>query len=610
MDEALWAYFAARDWPGTAAILADYVCTDDRRRGGVAGLRQGRDAVIAEVVALAEVGLKNVTPDVVATRGERLVLSRVRLSVRDHGAGEFYAEVFAVVEIDTDNRMLARVVFDLEDIEAAFEDLDARYLAGEAAANAHTWSVIAQGFAAINRRERPATTPDWTTIDHRTIDRPMAPGDFIANIRASWESRQTSHIYIAAIHRLSDLGAVVTHAGHGTSQEGFKAEWRMIELLTVAGDLINRCELFDESDLGAALAEFDELSRPAPQLENLASRVYERLNGYFAARDWAALAETVADDMIDDDRRCVVNAGERRGRDAVIANLRTAADLGAKNITSTAIATRGDSLALCRLSFSGQGAQAFHTEALGIAEIDADERFVAHVMFDSDDFDSAIAELDARYVGGEAAANAHIWSVVTQGYAAANRGEFAVTAPDMVNIDHRQLAMIGSGELIPYLRETFNGLANISTHIEAVHRLTDLGAVFTHVGAGTSNEGFDAEWRMINVIVVDDDLVRRSEIFDEVDLDAALARFDELEPFDTAAGKHREPSVRALPSVFRDPRLGRDDRDAGRRRKRRGSQACCERREPPRSDRRNREYAGHRRRRRHVHDGRSDRDPW
>ena len=46
--------------------------------------------------------------------------------------------------------------------------------------------------------------------------------------------------------------------------------------MTVEGDLINRGELFDEADLDAALARFDELSRPAPRLENAASRVYER----------------------------------------------------------------------------------------------------------------------------------------------------------------------------------------------------------------------------------------------------------------------------------------------------------------------------------------------
>ena len=63
------------------------------------------------------------------------------------------------------------------------------------------------------------------------------------------------------MHRLSDLGAVVTHAAHGTSQEGFDAEWRGVDILTVDGDMVNRCEVFDEADLDAALAKFEELSR-------------------------------------------------------------------------------------------------------------------------------------------------------------------------------------------------------------------------------------------------------------------------------------------------------------------------------------------------------------
>ena len=42
--------------------------------------------------------------------------------------------------------------------------------------------------------------------------------------------------------------------------------------LTVEGDRVNRCEIFDETDLDAALARFDELQPQAPRLENAASR--------------------------------------------------------------------------------------------------------------------------------------------------------------------------------------------------------------------------------------------------------------------------------------------------------------------------------------------------
>ncbi len=60
----------------------------------------------------------------------------------------------------------------------------------------------------------------------------------------------------------------------------------------------------------------------------------ERFRTYFAARDWDAMAELLADDISVDDRRRVVNAGIRHGRDAEIANMRAIADVGFKNITS------------------------------------------------------------------------------------------------------------------------------------------------------------------------------------------------------------------------------------------------------------------------------------
>ena len=64
-----------------------------------------------------------------------------------------------VVVIDTDEKIAAVVTFDLEDFDAAIAELEARYLAGEAAAHARTWSVVTAAYAGFNRRELLATTP-------------------------------------------------------------------------------------------------------------------------------------------------------------------------------------------------------------------------------------------------------------------------------------------------------------------------------------------------------------------------------------------------------------------------------------------------------------------
>ncbi len=153
------------------------------------------------------------------------------------------------------------VTFDLENIDAAFAELDARYLAGEATDHAHTWSVITRSFAAVNRHELPEFAPNWANIDHRQAIA-FAPGDMTAYIHATLNDAPDVTIYVEAVHQLSNLGVVATQVAHNTSHQGFDAEWRLIIISTVDGNLINRCELFDEEDLDAALARFDELTRP------------------------------------------------------------------------------------------------------------------------------------------------------------------------------------------------------------------------------------------------------------------------------------------------------------------------------------------------------------
>jgi hypothetical protein len=304
----------------------------------------------------------------------------------------------------------------------------------------------------------------------------------------------------------------------------------MIAMFTVERDLISGVEIFDEADLDAALARFDELHSQRRQLENAASRAHARLNACIAAGDWNAASETLADDIAIDDRRRVVNAGIQYGRDATIANLRGAIDLGLTKISPIVTATRGDRLELCRTCLEGQdGPDAFRMEFCSVHEVDADERIVARVVFDPDDFEAAIAELDARYLAGEAAAYSQTWSIITQAYAAVNRGELAPTKPDWINIDHRRGIAFAPGEMTAYIRVGMDLTPYTRIYVETVHRMDNLGAVFTQVLTGTSQEGFDAEWREVGILTVEDGLINRAELFDEEDLDAALARFEELD---------------------------------------------------------------------------------
>jgi hypothetical protein len=228
------------------------------------GILRGRAAQIANLRAVVDVGVKKLESTVIATRGERLALTLSSVSGGGQPAEAFNLEMLTVIDIDTDSRIRAGVSFDLDDFDAAIAELDARYLAGEAAPYAHTWSVIANAYAALNRHELPPTTADWVNIDHR-CGPSFAPGEMTAYLRTGFDFAPNR--FIQAVHRLSSLGTVVTRVANGTSEEGFDAEWRAIDLLTVEGDLISRGEIFDEADIDTAVTRFDELSRPAPLLE-------------------------------------------------------------------------------------------------------------------------------------------------------------------------------------------------------------------------------------------------------------------------------------------------------------------------------------------------------
>ncbi|ORA97076.1 regulator [Mycobacterium mantenii] len=524
--EQFLSHFAAHDWDAMADLIDEDFCSEDRRRGINAGIRRGRDIEMANWRATAEVWRSDVRAAVVATRGERLALFRFTFASQDSLPAAFQAAALSVVQVSDDHRCTATVVFDPDDFQTAFEELETRFLAGESAAHRHTWSTLLRAFAAFNEHQLPATTPGWVNLDHRR-GRAFSQGDLVPYIHVTWQLAPQAKIYVDAVHRLSHLGAVVTQSMHGTSRDGFDAEWVEVNLLTLDGDLINRSELFDEADLDAAIARFEELRPQSPRLKN---PVHERFLALFAARDWDAMAQLFTDDYSNDDRRRVVNAGIRRGRDAAIEDLRVSADVGLLgNVTADIIATRGDRLILTRFEAAGPEHPATQLDVLQVIEHNADEQITGAVLFDPDDIDAALEELDARYIAGEAAAHAQTWSVIAAGYAALNRHELPPAAPDYVIIERQLHATIDAGDLSKDLGVAWDLTPDLNGYVEAVHRLSDRAAVVTHAAAGTSQEGLHAEWRGVHLLTLKNGMVDRCEIFDEADLEVALARFDDLQ---------------------------------------------------------------------------------
>ena len=168
-----------------AEVLADDFSGDDRRRVVGAGnptwsRRPDRRPAGDRRLRVT----KYQTSTVIATRGERLALSRdtaCRSAIKGRRLSTQMCSSSARSTPTGSSR--AAVTFDPDDIDAAFEELDARYLAGEAAAHGQTWSVIARTYTMFNRRDLPATDAGHHRPSARYTVRPRRSDRCHAGIR-------------------------------------------------------------------------------------------------------------------------------------------------------------------------------------------------------------------------------------------------------------------------------------------------------------------------------------------------------------------------------------------------------------------------------------------
>ena len=194
-----------------------------------------------------------------------------------------------------------------------------------------------------------------------------------------------------------------------------------------------------------------------------------------------------------------------------------------------------DRVAVERCLFRGEpGGVAVEIEVLLLTEIDANGRLATSLTFDLDDRRAAVAEAEARFAAGEAAAVGGQAPFTAFGRAFAERDWEALRgclAHHAVVHDHR--ALVGAGELRrDGFIETRRALADLAPDA-AVEPLRILvwnphGRVSVWRGSGTVRDGGPFEAVFVGVYLTDRDRILRYECFDVDDVDRALARFEEL----------------------------------------------------------------------------------
>jgi ketosteroid isomerase-like protein len=532
----------AGDWEAWAQAVSEDVVFDDRRP--ILRLRgEGRNAGLAAVKGAAAVGVTEIAVVPIATRGERLVLSRWTSGGKAKDGAIVEVEALMMHEFAADGRLRGACTFDPDDVDAAFSELDARYAAGEAAPFATTWTALVAAYTAYNARDWDAygalCTDDFFFLDRR----PVGLGDFdrkgfVASMRAIVELAPDRRIRMTAVHRIAEGVVAWVQEGTGTNATGGEFEtFGVLVGVFDAGECRN-VEVFPTDRLDDALRRFDELVAPAPSLEvtNDAARRLSRFAGWQVAGDFVAMAAAASENVVVDDRRTMVRL-RLKGRDAVIANWRAIRAIGVTDLDVVPIAVRGEHLVLARMTFRGHTRDDDIGELHGLAVcgFTAHGLLVSFCFFDPDDLLAAIRELNDRYAAGlPTELRAALAGIVGRGLDRHNAKDFgaalSLLADDCVVVD-RRVAGWGTVDRETYvgiLRETSALAPDRFTITRVVHRLTAHGCVGSmwSFGTGPHGERFEFVWEMVELIR--DGKVVRQEFFPAGQVDEALRRFDEL----------------------------------------------------------------------------------
>jgi ketosteroid isomerase-like protein len=251
-----------------------------------------------------------------------------------------------------------------------------------------------------------------------------------------------------------------------------------------------------------------------------------------AGRDWPALRTLASDGFVYEDRR--KRALLTGDVELWIESLKFYGATGLE-FTHEVIATVGDRIALERCRWTGESdGVALEVEFLTLAEIDADGRLVALIIFDPEDRRTAFDEAQRRFLAGEAAGIGGQAPIATLMRAYAEHdwaGVRACLAPDLVLRDHRTpglMDMLDRDQWVESIRAHADLAPDLDGEPLQVLAWNRHGRVVVFRLFGTLRDGGPFETVFIGVITTRGDRIQAYELFDVGAADQALARFEEL----------------------------------------------------------------------------------
>jgi class 3 adenylate cyclase/ketosteroid isomerase-like protein len=534
------AAYAARDLDAVIAVYADDWITEDRRAivGSTMNIEQSR----AQTRLIFDGGA-TLEREIVATRGRSLSLERWDLHLPDFEAHE---TVLLVTLVNAEGRYQLTVMFGVDDVDAAYAELDRLFLEGEGAQNADVIALGTSFFDALVQQDvhvvASLLADDFAVRSYRAFrasDHQTA-AEFLADLEAGFEQLGPGAPRIEHVTRVSSAGGAwfVVFTGRDADGGPYEMPWLMV--LHFAGGKIAALEGYDEEDARSALAALDAGRRPVEDVvaewsQNEAWRAAERLRDAANRRDLEALLDTLDPEYVNPDHRPVVrlHSTTTSARDAY----RTLFTLDEFRFERELLATRGERLALSReLIWMVDGVSGpSEVETVSVLESGPSGRLISVTMFGPDDVTAALDLLDARYVEmGQGDLG-----MMRRSFDARDWGTFATLfAPDCTIGDYRNAGWgdVDRDTFVDYQRSIV-ALAP-DTHLWIDHTRARNGVVLSTGRAFGTHDGAPFEISFVTVGVVGPDgASRHFESYELADFELVQRRFDEL------AGEHSEGHV-------------------------------------------------------------------
>ena len=400
-------------------------------------------------------------------------------------------------------------------------------------------------------RYAPALAANVDSLDHRVVGVGAVRGaEVVQRVHRALRDLGDSVDHFEDILGLRPNGLLARRTNSGTDRaSGGRFDRPLINLWVFGVDgRVARVEQFDASQAELALARFDELTVPAKLAPrraqpNAATANVARADAAILARDADAMRAVFAD------RAEIVHhpTGAVYDEQGSLSNWRSLFEATDLRLATEALATLGDSLALCRTRMSFAEIAAAEADFIGatakddyvLVEVDARGRRTRAEVFAVDRLGDAVVRMYERYAETLPRGPARERAVVSARVATALLDPFeadysTVLARDLVFADHRPLglgSLHGAEEFVRWSRSLAEMSEHLSIHYDDVLGLRpDMLLVSSVVKGRVRAGGGGFEYPIVHLFRAGaDGKASRVEWFEPGQVEEALESFDALE---------------------------------------------------------------------------------